>query len=474
MKRQIVLDVVIEIVLLFLALRINSLFAYLLFVICIIPGIAKRGLRNSTLWEVALFSIILPDNYSTLLLMILPSIAAISQGGVRRKLKIDKISVFMILIIVMAGFSSLLHSVPFVNIIFSLVFLSSVLLAVFVAGNGSLKRYLELFKPAFYRIIRIEIIATGINLILKILGRRIGDDWSTGTFGSAQQAQLFLFFSFVIIVLVSQYLHQKQKKRKDLLRIILCTLCMISTNSWAQLAITALFVFVAYITTVDRKIVKKILITTVVVVLAFIVVNNYVINSSIGQQIYRITYDQAYRNYRASKVNTYADTFYIIPQRDTLFLFMGNGLGWYSSRAALTCTGIYIGSYNSIFRPSMSSYTLQYIYPGLLRAYNNPSSDYGSVLARPYSSIITLMGETGIIGLTLFLIIFYLISKQYGTGARMILFAWLGSCFLENYLEYSKVVLMLLICIYWVSTFDSKGRVSSKPENEHSLKGRIE
>ena len=148
-----------------------------------------------------------------------------------------------------------------------------------------------------------------------------------------------------------------------------------------------------------------------------------------------------------AKVKVYYDTFVAIPSNDIMFFLFGNGLGNYCSRAALTCSGYYSDIYNSFFSPTSSLYMQEYILPKLKNSYLFPESDFGSILYRPYSTILAITGEFGIIGLLLcFLVclIKYLRSNNY---IRLAILIFVSACFFENFLEYSKIIIILGILV---------------------------
>ena len=379
--------------------------------------------------------------------MIIPVILQVMNKGRSGKICIDKTRLILICVALHTVITTVVHSVPLINIVISIIYLLPFLLFVLMIGAKNATLFLDDCQDSLFRLIRIEVIATAVNLIKRILGKNPGDDWSTGTFGNAQQAQLFIIFALATILLFRLYIFQK-KSMKALGQVIVCFLCALSTNCWTQLAVTIILILLTYISTLDKKIIIRIVLCIASAIVFVSIFINYYSDSKYGQQILRIMSDQSYRNYRVAKINTYKETFYEIPKRDLTFLLIGNGLGWYSSRGALTCTGAYIEGYNELFRVSMSDYTKEYIYPGLLRAYKQAHTDLGSVLARPYSTFVSVMGEIGIIGLSLLFILFSRIIRQFGMNARVLLMTWLASCFVENFLEYSKVILFLYICIY--------------------------
>ena len=95
------------------------------------------------------------------------------------------------------------------------------------------------------------------------------------------------------------------------------------------------------------------------------------------------------------------------------FEFQHLHLGNYNSRGALICTGQYVDLYNKFFEPSISEYTQEYIMDYLSFDYHGVTADHESVLARPYASLMALMGELGYLGIITFvLLIFFLCKKK--------------------------------------------------------------
>lgn len=456
MKLCTLLEIMTEVLFLVLALSVNNIFTYILFIICVFTYIRKSRISLRALWNIAIFSVILPDNYSSLLLMIIPATIASLHSNIRQQLKYNDTLILGILLIILAILSTVVHMVSIINIIFSIIFFAPIFFAFLLMCSETLRKSIDFYKNSLDRVMRIEAIATLINFVLLILGQKNGfDDWSTGTLGVAQQSQLFLIFTFYLLVQMLLY-RNKTRTMKNKLWSIICFLCILSTNCWTLFGIIGGCILFGYLTTLDKNTIKRWGTVTLIGLVFVAVLGGKIYDSSVGQQVFKIITDDSYRAYRVPKLDAYYETFIKLPQTDTEFFLIGNGMGWYSSRAALACSGVYMDAYKEMFSPSMSKYTGKYIYPVLVRAYYNSATDYGSVLARPYSSIISLMGETGILGILLFFTIVYKIGKRYGNGARLILLAWLGACFVENYFEYSKIILVLLMCVYIVDESDIK------------------
>ena len=139
-----------------------------------------------------------------------------------------------------------------------------------------------------------------------------------------------------------------------------------------------------------------------------------------------------------SKISDFKNVFFN-PNNSIGFELFGAGIGQYASRAALTCTGLYIDHYNLIFPPSMSEYTQKYIYNKMVYVYENRLG----IVDTPFSQYISIKGELGCIGLVLLIIYFARLIKNNRRSARIFIIFVILSCFTENYLEFGKIAILL-------------------------------
>lgn len=429
----------------FLGLYVNTIFIYFLFLGLVVNKLYKNGLTKKSLWECAILSVIVPDNYSTIVCIIIAAGYQFVRDGL--KIRKNRESLFVGILFLEVLLTTILHGVPLVNILFALIYFSSIFIFLMFDFDRDFSSKIDEYTCTLHSVLKIEMIALLINFTQLLLGIKSGDDWSTGTFGIAQQSQLYIVFFFYFVVLIDKLMNGKLSTRKDKILIIACFVGMGSTQCWSLFGITMVICLLFLVAKIDKKMIKRIGLIVFSVLVVFLCFGNQLLNSHKGEMIYRILSDSSYRTYRVAKIQNYVDAFYTIPSEDTLYLLFGNGIGWYASRGALTCTGEYVDSYTKIFNESMSDYTRYYIYPSLSYAKLNSNTDYGSVLSRPYSSAIALMGETGMVGCILCLFILISKTKGKGYGYKMILASWLGMCFLENYFEYSKVIIMLAFCL---------------------------
>ena len=426
-----------EMILIVLAAYFNLTLIYLVFVMEIIGIIVTGKFSVNKLASIAVLSIVVPDNYTTIALVLLLGVYCFMLN---RKMIINKPLLILMCIII---FSTIISFVPIINILFFLLFFSPVLILIGLLNKKEIFQLGE-FVYAVKKLMMVELIATIVNFLKSLQGGVIGvySDWSIGTFGDGQTAQFCIFAIFMTILSFYWY---KQGKC-SLANTIVWSVIIVSTNCWSMTTIAVMFAVLFWLPSLDSRHFRIVLIVIPVVVVA-VVFSRFYIPDLIWNQIYKIFTDASFRMYRFAKLQVYQDTFFTIPGKDVKFLFFGNGAGYYNSRAALTCTGHYIQSYLDNFAESMSDYTRKYIYPQLTNAYYHGETDFGSVLYRPYSSVIAIMGETGLCGLAAFGVIFCKICKHKSKFSVALLGIFLGICFLENYLEYAKIVLLVFVLL---------------------------
>lgn len=416
---------------------------YLLFLFLVFQKFFQiRKINTEFFFALALYSIILPDNYVVEFFFLFYYAMTIVLNR-RMKVKRSKYNLCVLLLTIISVLSTSVNAVPTVNILFAIVSFSPMLVFLCLLNDTEILEEIAVEKY-LDDILVIEMIATVINFVL--YRKTAGDDWSCGTFSRSggQQAQLFIIVAFLMIFYCGRY--QKKKEQGYLLKIIVCGILLISTNCWTLLVMFLIGIIISYICTPNRK--KVMILLTIIVVCPFFATAAYsMLPGRITVPLYRMLNDAKYLDYRFHKLTVYYETFVEIPSEDIQFALIGNGLGHYNSRGALICTGKYTGFYDNFFEPSVSEYTEEYILDYVSKAYENGSSDFGSVLARPYSSFLALMGECGYVGCIVFILLLGIMLKNKKSYARSLIIVWLSFCFIENYFEYSKVLLLLYVCI---------------------------
>lgn len=429
--------------LLILAEFYDDKITYILFLFLCINTIYAEGIRKNSIWKLVVYSIILPDNYVIIVLADIVGIITLIKAG-KYAYYSKKQAELVGILVLLATFSTIINGVPVVNILFSILFFLTIILSIFMLNSPKLLEVSCNIGEAIDKVYDIEIVAVLLGFIHCLIRGKFGDDWAVGTLGSAQQVQVFLIAFIGGIIECAKIENNKSVKGKKNMRLLAMMLVVIATNCWSQLLVSVLVLGVFWLLQRDKKVLVRIVVFTICLVCIFPFVIN-MIPRGITSQITNMIGSKEYREYRFPKLGIYYKTYVEIPSEDALFLLLGNGVGNYASRAALTCTGYYISGYSTMFEASMSDYTEKYILPALIKSYYNSGGDSGSVLARPYSSFIALMGELGITGLVLVFLIVKEIMKKQDKYGRGILLLWLASCFLENYFEYAKIIVLVML-----------------------------
>ncbi len=297
---------------------------------------------------------------------------------------------------------------------------------------------LEIVSIIFYAIANIKFLLLGGN----------ANDWLTGTFGY-HQGNIFLYYMlFSLLILKKSY--DQSKSKGDLIYIIISVILSILTNSISLILffIVSYFLIIFFEANMKMKIIN--LGVFVVVLIVFLLLTPQWIK---GYIIKLTNFD--YFSNTVAKVQVYEDTFMNIPKDDMKFFIIGNGMGGYCSRAALTCTGRYVDFYNKFFKPSVTEYTSTYIL-GRYVKYNLEEGQ--GTLYSPFSTILSVQGEYGIIGTVLFLILIGTMMRKSNIYSKIFILFFFLSCFIENYLEFEKVMVLVSILYFLEQKEDMKSK----------------
>lgn len=432
-------------------LLIDNRIFYVYFIVLLAGKILKEKKINTEFFlQAAVYSIILPDNYVPEVMFLLYFIVYfISTKGyiVKCTSYLYRLLAFILITII----SSFVNFVPFINIGFAVVTFFPVFAFLWMSNDlNEIKNLLRIenVEKTLNRVLQIELLATIVNFFF--FNKNNNDDWSKGTFiGNGEQAQLFVVSSFLVIYYFYRF-NQNRKEKSFLYKMICALVIVISTNSWLLLLLLLLGIVFSYIFTLK---IKRIIVIVVMVLFLPVIWNStvHILPQSVTTPVIRMMSDSEFLEYRFHKLATYKETFSNIASEDIKYALIGNGIGNYNSRAALICTGSYVDFYNDYFDSSMSEYTEKYIYNDLLLSKNQGSTDYGSILARPYSSVMALMGETGYIGIFCFILVIIALLRGKRIESRMLILAWLAYSLGENYFEYPKVIIMLYVCLVMIN-----------------------
>lgn len=394
--------------------------------------------------KIIILSVIIPNNYIIIVVIGILSIIYYKVIIKHTNFKIIGLLALILFLNILANWVAPL------NIFFGLFYLLPILFIFLL-----LQAFEEEFQKARSKLVSlsktliayelITVLMTAISNIKLLLEGVNANDWVTGTFGY-QQGNIFLYFMlFSLLILKKDY--DQTKNKQDIVYIAIAAILSIATNSMALIIffIFSYFIIMFFQSKAQEKR-KTIAILGIVLVLFMLLTPDW-----IKSYIIKLT-NPEYFSKNVAKVQVYEDTFINIPKKDLKFSIIGNGIGQYSSRAALTCTGKYIDTYTKLFAPSISDYTAKYI----LKRYEHYNLELGhGTLYSPFSTILSVQGEYGVIGSILFIcFIIYLMKGKNPYTKIFVLFFFL-SCFIENYLEFAKVMTMVF-SIYFMNKSSSK------------------
>lgn len=408
------------------------------------------------LLKIIIFALIIPNSYVINVVLIVFAIIKF------RREKISKRGVILTLIAcILLGISSFINYVPLLNFVLSLWYYLPIVLSfyIFWKERGRLKRHFDNIVAVLRWVMWIQIMGVVSYAVIHIdtISEMIDMDWVTGTFGMYQGNIFFFFMIFSAIVFYRAF--SKTREKRYIFYVFASLALAIATGSIALIIIAAVSSVVYFLFVKKKKTVREIagasIMAALLVAVFVLVTPNWIMS-----HIKNLFTDYGYFSSYVQKMHTYKNTFVDIPNDDLKFLIIGNGAGMFSSRAALTATGIYIPVYSRLFEPSMSEYTRTYIYPRLQRVMTN----HLGVLDTPYSSIISIQGEFGLIGMILTAVLAFYLLKSSRSEAFIFSLVFVLGCFVDNYMEFPKVVAMLaiLVCLF-------NGMQPSKKKKEATL-----
>lgn len=426
-----------------LDMKLLMYIAYGINVIYLIYNYLKHKKANLTTVFLAalIYSCILPDNYTIIALSCSMMIYYIYISIRKKRIFNDN----LLILIGIVALNFVITDTNFQNLLFFIIFDFTFILYYFVFKNRvQLDIDKDYIDVCVNNIIVIQVIAT-IAIVLfrfRTVVADLGGDWSVGTFGAQQGNILMLVLAFTALRYLRDYRLKREKYK--LVLIILSAIVSMSTGTITNNIMLIFSIFIYVLTIVFKNFkesLKYLGFIAVIVVTFFLVMPEWV-----KTDLYNLT-NPDYLIVRVRKLQTYRQTFAEIPSKDIRFLLVGNGAGYYSSRAALTTTGYYIKGYNKVFNSSMSYYTRTKILSVIVDPYFD-----GSILSAPFSTVISIMGEFGIIGIIVFFYFFYYLFKKTKEESRIILLFFLLLCFNENWIEFGKIALFFWMSLYFAQS----------------------
>lgn len=390
--------------------------------------------------ELLFVSLMMPDNY--LIIAVVTVLLIINLPRVQWKITFGLgISILYLVLNV------ILNSVNFVNLFFAILYNVPLVLVGYVikkkADNVQVFRELTLLNAK--RLILLEGITVIVYMLTHLSEIRsyIDMDWVTGTLGMYQCNTLMLLASFSFLMFLDDFM----KNRTSLIWAIASLAIAMCTTSVAYTLI--LIVTIVAMLFLSRQINLKVKACAIGGVCIGIVVFLSISPDWIVNEIPKLM-NTSYLQERIHKIEYYENTFVDIPQEEGILAWaFGNGIGEYSSRAASTCAGGYIGLYDKFFEPYVSDVRAKYITD---EPYDK--AFWGkSVVDTPGSSVLAIQGELGIIGLIICAMTFVnLYRNANGLIPKMVVVFFCGLMFVESVLGFLKYGVIFLLAYYITNT----------------------
>jgi lysophospholipase L1-like esterase len=407
--------------------------------------IKKKTTFTEALIGLWIYTIMLPDNYTVLLFSFIMFLLFIIKVVIKKetavfKQWVKKYWMVICLVAVYLAVNIALNEVPPQNLIIEVLYFS-VLIALLIIYNFSSGDYTREIDRTINAIVVIQLIYTVIFIPLRfqfVRAELIGD-WSVGTLGTSEGTTLFIFYVFAL----AKYMHQ-YFNTKDNYFIIFAAFSFIGAVSTVNVSLTLFLVLSVGIYGVCFMKGKKYKLYLLAASIVMITIFWNVSHPWIREQIYKTITNAEFRNNRIKKLKIYEDTFSYIPTIDKKFAAIGNGMGNYSSRAALTVSGYYVPWFSENEYVRASYYTKRFIKPDIYTHYGISQTD------TPSSQYISIMGEFGYIGFFFFM--FWLMRPLFRDKSvnRLSIIFLMFALLIDNYLEYYKVVLILFASYYYI------------------------
>ena len=388
-----------------------------------------------------LLALIVPDNYLIIVMVLYLYFINIKQHGL--KFKTEKILIYTACLIVYILFNLIIHMQNVNNIFFYLLYnlpflVSALLMMNVVNKKGFRKGDIDYLLKCFVLIQIVAIISYALTH-LKIIFSMIDNDWVSGTLGNYHSDVLMIICSFAFLY----FLFRINEDRKCVGWAIASAIVALATTS-VTYTIALLFAFVigiVFTKSIDKN--KKI--KYGMFILLGIIVFYLLSPRWVTAQLFRL-FDFNYFQYRIPKIKYYITTFITMPFTEGIFILLfGVGAGLYSSRAAETCAGGYIGIYDKFFTPYSSHCRKKYI-ESVFNSIDPTHEAKTSLLGSARSSLIAVHGELGLVG-TVFLILFikYLYSGTKNIYKNILVNYFILLMVFESILEFPKMGI-----VFWI------------------------
>lgn len=406
----------------------------------VLKGITRISVEQIV--KLVLFSSIIPNNYIPIAVVTFSALLfLVGKTTVKQ-------TVFPPLLIIITGLyiigNALASSSPWMNILFSCIYCCAIPASFYMFSHIEITASLiEKIKDWLKGIIILQVVWLVFYSIthLSAILHEPDLDWVSGTFGYKQGNILFIVCAFASIVFL--YSYSRQRQISDLVFFIVSLVLAMSTGSIGLCALYLMSFMIVMLLHPKIRIRHKVVAVLVPLISIAVI---YVTNPSwVIQEIQSLSNFEAVTN-RIEKLDMYRNVFITLPKEDFLFSLIGIGFGQGMSRAGMTCAGIYISSYTNLF----PTYSSQFMQEHVLQKLYVYLSGKGGMAQAPFSSIISIKTELGLVGLILLSIFFYyLFKKQHQPFGKLLVTFFVAILFWDNYLEYAKVMIVFASAYYW-------------------------
>lgn len=436
------------------AITQHTVFCYVPLLIEFANVVLRMGNHAScTIEKIALSFLILciamPDNYSVILGSLVVFLAFSKKSHIK-----ENQYLYLASLIAYCMINALVNAVPLNNIVVAAIYNAPTLfLAIGLSGlkqsdNSLLKYVLDALK--WLTLVQAACVIAYAVTHVSIVAAYNDMDWVTGSMGEYQANTLMIVESFSLIVFAKELI---QGHRENIKWCVMSLILVISTTSITYLMLFVCSVAVVFVFSMQISLIKKLIMLLMgcLAAICFVYISPTWITNELG-----LMTNATYAQHRIGKIQYYERTFIELPKKEGLpSALFGTGLGTYSSRAALTCSGGYIDSYDKFFIPYTSYERSRFV----------GDEDRRLGLASfPDSSIVAIQGELGYVGmafLTIFLLCLGLRAKD--PFSKIALLYLILLLFFDNVLEYAKFMGMYFIAFNMC--INTPGELSARLRN---------
>ena len=454
------------------------LFLALYFVSCIIgPLVMQIGLillamvwlmANRTVVPVLLSAVVAGNETTSLAIIILWLVSVVAKEGIPSiaTLKLNRYVLISCMILCISTFIGQIRLESCLNSIISVVYL---LLVLFVFW-GCAKTYLDSAEYWIVRFSIIEALAT-VPTVLRV-GFNPGD-WFKGTLSDAHSFGLVcaIFITYMIASHVYRNLNKQGQKQSNkdswlkvaLVPVLLLMIYLSDTKATIAAGFVAVIIYIVVWSITRSRMALSI--TFLAVCFLTLLLPLYLSIPNVKDSYYssdstisRFVVDYAYNDYGfgVNKFIYFSGTAQHLIQSG--YWIAGYGLGSYGSRSANLVGYDYTyrePSYINRLIPSLTESHMLPEYQEYASKINNNNYQsirfVSAVLTYPFSSILALVAETGIVGIGLVAYLLAMMRIPFPGALVVALFA--GACVVDLYFEHINLISLIAVTMFSSKSF---------------------